>query len=342
MLYSRQRTEMPELDCVHESIAAAISQNRDSDARDLIERALALMPANWKPLDEDEGTIRGAFWDEDEFLAYVRSQRNDNKKRIVCTTVSFSKLWWQLAMMNISAERLDNTLVCIAKGLELEPDHPVLWIGRGYTLNRIGRHQEALEAYRIAATVRPWTPQRVTARALRGQGSALIDLARFSEAKDAYNASLELDPESELANKELGYIEQALADEQERAATLPWFLHPIKFPPTDPLTLRLVQFVLGLESIPGPKTVGAENYAAISTAFMTSGWAGFEEAFDAAIPRSRADYADIKRDLLRESIFNSKVHERLSKLYLGQATVEETMEEIKRDNRPAIARDKRT
>ncbi len=51
-------------------------------------------------------------------------------------------------------------------------------------------------------------------------------------------------------------------------------------------------------------------------------WDG-EEDFDAAIPRSRADYADIERDLLREPIFNPKVHERLSKLFLGQATVEE-------------------
>ena len=101
-----------------------------------------------------------------------------------------------------------------------------------------------------------------------------------------------------------------------------------------------MQFVQGMESIPGPKTVGAENYSAISKAFLASGWAGFEEAFDAAIPRSRADYADIKRDLLRESIFNSKVHERMSKLFLGEATVEETMEEIKRDIGPAIAREK--
>jgi tetratricopeptide (TPR) repeat protein len=328
---------MPEL---RESIAAAISQNRNGDARELIKQALAFMPANWKPLDEDEETIRGTFWDRDEFLAFVGIYSDKQKTILWTTAVSFSKLWWQLAVMNLSEERLDNALVCIAKGLELEPDHPVLWIERGHTFNRIGRHQEALEAYRIATTIRPWTPRRVTARALRGQGSALIDLARFSEAKDVYNASLELDPESELAHKELEYIEHALAGMQRQAATLPWFLHPIKFPPADPLTLRLIQFVEGMKSIPGPKTVGAENYSKISEAFYASGWAGFEDAFDAAIPRSRADYADIKRDLLREPIFNPKVHERLSKLFLGQATVEETMEEIKRDDGPAAAGDK--
>lgn len=320
---------------VHESIAAALSQNRMRDARDLIERELASMPANWKPFEEDDKQIHGAFWDQDEFLAYVGKRRSDDEKSIFWTTVSFSKLWWQLADVNVSEGRFDNALVCVEKGLELEPDHPILWIERGYIFNRLGRHRDALEAYRTAATTRQWVPPAVTARALRGQGSALIDLGRFSEARGVYNASLELDPKSESAHKELEYIDQALADKKEQAATLPWFLHAIKFPPTDPLTLQLMPLVQGMESIPGPKTVGPENYSAISKAFLASGWAGFEEAFDAVIPRNRADYADIKRDLLREPIFDPKVHERMSKMLLGQATVEETMEEIKRDRGPA-------
>ena len=189
------------------------------------------MPANWKPLQEDDKEVRGAFWDQNEFFAFVGSHRSDNEKSIFWTTVSFSKLWWQLADVNISEDRFDNAAVCIEKGLELEPDHPVLWIERGYIFNRIGHHQEALEAYRTAASVRQWAQPAVTARALRGQGSALIDLGQLSEARNVYNASLELDPESESARKELEYIDQALADQKKQAATLPWFLHAIKFPP---------------------------------------------------------------------------------------------------------------
>lgn len=292
------------------------------------------MPENWKPFKEDDKQIHGAFWDQDEFLAYVGTCRSDDEKSIFWTTVSFSKLWWQLADVNVSEGRFDNALVCVEKGLELEPDHPVLWIERGYIFNRLGRHQEALDAYRTAATARLWATPAVTSRALRGQGSALIDLGRFLEARSVYNASLELDPESESARKELEYIDRALADKKKQAATLPWFLHAIKFPPTDPLTLQLLLLVQNMDSIPGPKTVGTENYSMISKAFLASGWAGFEEAFDAVIPRSRANYADIKRDLLREPIFNQKVHERMSKMLLGQKTVEETMEEIKRAKEP--------
>ena len=325
---------MPTSDRVHESISSALRQNRMRDARELIEQALSSMPPHWRPLEEDDKEVRGAFWDQDEFLAYVGRHRSDNEKSIFWTTVSFSKLWWQLAEVNISEDRFDNAAVCIERGLELEPDHPVLWIERGYIFNRIGRHQEALEAYRTAATVRQWAQPAVTARALRGQGSALIDLGQFSEARGDYNASLELDPESKSAHKELEYIDQALADKKKQAATLPWFLHAIKFPPTDPLTLQLVQLVQGMEPIPGPKTVGTENYSAISKAFLASGWAGFEEAFDAVIPRSRADHAEIKRDLLREPIFNPRVHSRMARVVLGEATVDEILEEASRSEAP--------
>ena len=107
-------------DCVHESIAAALSQNRMKDARELIEHSLSSMPPHWKPLEEDDKQVRGAFWDQDEFLAYVGRHRSDNEKSIFWTTISFSKLWWQLADVNISEGRFDNAVVCVEKGLELE------------------------------------------------------------------------------------------------------------------------------------------------------------------------------------------------------------------------------
>jgi tetratricopeptide (TPR) repeat protein len=323
-------------DHVPELIAAAISKNRIRDAQDLIEQALSSMPAHWTPREEDDKAIRGAFWDQDEFLAYVRSHRSESEKLIVWTSVSYSKLWWQLADLNISEERFDNAALCIDRGLQLDPDHPLLWIERGYILNRVGRHQEALEAYQKATSVCQWAPSAVIARATRGQGSALIDLEQFSEARTAYLASLELDPDSETAHKELEYIDQELTDKKKRAETPPWFLHAIRFPPTDQLTLQLLPLVKGMESIPGPKTVGAENYATISKAFLAAGWAGFEEAFDKVIPRGRADYADIKRDLLREPIFNSKVHERMSKRFLGHKTVVNTVQDIEGEDSSSV------
>jgi tetratricopeptide (TPR) repeat protein len=221
-------------DDLYESIDIALSESRLGDARQLIAQALSSIPPDWKPLKEDDKQIRGAFWDQNEFSAYVSSHRSDSGKTIFWTTVSFSKLWWQLSDVNISEELFDNAAVCIEKGLELEPDQPMLWIQKGYIFNRTGRHLEALEAYQTATSVRLWAHPTVLARSLRGQGSALIDLARFSEARNAYSASLELDPESESAHKELEYIDQALPDKKKQASALPWFLQASKFfrPPT--------------------------------------------------------------------------------------------------------------
>ncbi len=112
---------------------------------------------------------------------------------------------------------------------------------------------------------------------------------------------------------------------------LPWFVHCVKYPPADPLTKQLLALVECLESVPGPKTIGSENYAKVSEAFFDRGWAGFEEAFDEIIPRARPDYASLKRELLRESIFNPKVHLRMSRTLLGEITIKEALEEAARD-----------
>jgi hypothetical protein len=63
---------------------------------------------------------------------------------------------------------------------------------------------------------------------------------------------------------------------------------------------------------------------------MTQGWAGFEEAFDRVIPRSRADYADVKRDLLREPVFSIEAHRNMAEMVLGKKTVEEVFDQMAR------------
>ena len=45
---------------------------------------------------------------------------------------------------------------------------------------------------------------------------------------------------------------------------------------------------------------------------MERGWEGFEQEFERIVPRSRADYEDVKRELLCEPIFRLKVHRRLA------------------------------
>ena len=96
-------------------------------------------------------------------------------------------------------------------------------------------------------------------------------------------------------------------------------------PPTDPLTVRLLAEIEDLETIPGPRTVGPENYSRILDAFLKRGWAGFEEAFDLVVPKTRTDYTEVKRNLLREPVFSPKTQRnmlRLAKAFLSAKTPE--------------------
>jgi tetratricopeptide (TPR) repeat protein len=313
-------------------VAEAIGEGRWEDARAMLQTALASIPSDWRALEEDNGRVRGAFWDQEEFLAFVTRHREEYKTPIVWIGPSYSKMWWQLAVVNGEQERFDEALECLTRALALEPDHPRLWVEKGFLLNRLGRHEAALEGYRTAATIRGWTPQFLVARSLRGQGSALIDLERFEDARHAYRKSLELDPESGIARQELEYIDRVLKEHESKK--LPWFLNCIKNPPSDPLTKQLLALVDGLESVPGPRTIGSENYAKVSEAFLSRGWDGFEKAFDAIVPRTRSDYVDVKRELLREPIFNPRVHSRMTRIFLKRATIDEVTTEIENERKP--------
>ncbi len=314
-------------------IDSAIAARRWSEARILLHDALASMPPDWKPIRKEEQAIEAAFWDMDEFLAYS-CRHPAPTKSVYWVPPSYSRWWCQLSDVDIEEGLFQNAVLCIESGLAIEPDHPLLWINKGFGLNRLGRHEDALEAYRTAEVIRSWASPSVIARALRGQGSSLIDLNRLGDAQAAFERSHELDPDSEVARKELEYIAQAIQDQERRAKTLPWFLHCFRYPPTDPLTVQLVALVGGMESIPGPQTIGSANYSKVLAAFMERGWAGFEEAFDEVVPRTRPDYGHVKRDLLREPVFNSKVHERMSRVFLCQLTVDEMMQEVTRGSKP--------
>jgi hypothetical protein len=89
-----------------------------------------------------------------------------------------------------------------------------------------------------------------------------------------------------------------------------------------------------MPSIPGPKTVGSQNYSRILDAFLQRGWEGFEEEFDRTVPRDRPDYADVKRDLLCEPVFKIKAQRRLAETVTGIKTFDEVWDEIQRDSEP--------
>lgn len=82
-------------------------------------------------------------------------------------------------------------------------------VERGFLLNRLGRPQEALAAYRRAIELQrefDSAMNRNKAIAWRGLGYTYVELGDFDNAQAAYEHSLELEPGNSLALQELEYI----------------------------------------------------------------------------------------------------------------------------------------
>src|SRR5207248_2135588 len=77
--------------------------------------------------------------------------------------------------------RHDEALEAYKRATEVDPENARAWSGVGDTLEKLGRHEEALEAYKRATEVDP-----ENAWAWGGVGDTLEKLGRHDEALDFY------------------------------------------------------------------------------------------------------------------------------------------------------------
>jgi Flp pilus assembly protein TadD len=113
----------------------------------------------------------------------------------------------------IELDRPDDAMAELEKALKLAPYNPQFLseLGHVYQLRRkwpemLKSNQSAEEFAQIAS---PEDRQAIEhARALRGQGFALIELGRLQEAENKFLESLKIDPSSLVARNELDYIQQ--------------------------------------------------------------------------------------------------------------------------------------
>lgn len=94
------------------------------------------------------------------------------------------------------------------KAIALAPYFADAHVERGFALGQDGNLDEALAAYRRALALANEHPSAAHARplALRGTGWVLVEMGDLDGAQRAYEASLEIDPDSKLAKSELEYI----------------------------------------------------------------------------------------------------------------------------------------
>jgi len=183
-----------------------IGEKRLGEAKALLEQALAEKPPDWRPVRTDGEDESRYFWDMEEFLSYCGATQPEGKGRVVWVHGSYSRACYLLAYIAIDERDPQAAFQALQKGLELEPDHPHLWCEMGHLLQLLRRHEDALQHFQRAESVRPWASPQQKGRALRGQGINLIDLGRLDEAEAALKRSLEVEPENQNALHELGYI----------------------------------------------------------------------------------------------------------------------------------------
>jgi len=85
-----------------------IADGRWAESRTMLETAIREMPADWKPCCDDEQALTIAFWDQGEFLAYVDHHGSGLTKPIFWVSGSYSKAWYQLAVVSIEQAQLED------------------------------------------------------------------------------------------------------------------------------------------------------------------------------------------------------------------------------------------
>jgi tetratricopeptide (TPR) repeat protein len=112
-----------------------------------------------------------------------------------------------MGFLCVKREQFDRAIEFLDKGQRLEPTNPVFVFEKAHALAHSGRKREALVLYDSVTEIGPHVSARDVAVAQRGRGFLLIEMGDLDRAETAFKASLELEPESEVALNELRYID---------------------------------------------------------------------------------------------------------------------------------------
>lgn len=106
----------------------------------------------------------------------------------------------------IERHRYQEALVFLDRALAMQPANWALLNEKASALQGLQRWSEALETIDRAMATNDVMLILHRAPLLRRRGFSLIELGRLDEARDAYEASLAIDPDNEIAKGELAYI----------------------------------------------------------------------------------------------------------------------------------------
>lgn len=176
-------------------------------AKDRLEETIAKLEADDVYNDENGDVIYFAFAEPMENILF--NLRNQPDKPIVQAPEPFASLYFTYGKLLLGMKDFDGALAALKKAIRWNPVNPNI----AFQLADVYRAQEKYEDF--AAETKKIFPNAYTspylARAYRNMGYYFVEKEMWKEAMGCYLMSMEYDPESSDATKEIKYIQEKSA-----------------------------------------------------------------------------------------------------------------------------------
>lgn len=182
-----------------------------------LRQALDRMPADYgQVIDRDGQSIVRVSDPGDVLIMLVSFAAADDKgERRAGSATALPNVYGDIAMMlaseAVEARRYEEAIAYLDRTLKIQPQNWMLLSEKAAALQGLARWEEALTLADNALASPDILMVLHRGPFHRRRGFSLIELGRLDEAKAAYEAALELDPEDANAKRELEYIAQLKA-----------------------------------------------------------------------------------------------------------------------------------
>jgi len=170
------------------------------------ERAVALAPERWKPL-------------QNRAVSYAVAGRFDDAvadfSRVIELRPEHANAWFNRAELRYEQGRYDDAVVDYTESLARAPDDFGALTGRGHANFQAGRFAEALDDYHAAVRL-----ASEDADAFANRGDAFLRLGNWEEAARDYRRAMRLDPDSPRAFRSAAWLMATCPDARYRDAEL--------------------------------------------------------------------------------------------------------------------------